>query len=171
MANVLMIIAQHGFRDEEFLIPKEILVNEGHKVKVASIARASATGMLGAKVMPDFAAHEANADFFDAIVIVGGAGSPALAKNSDVISLVQTAFVKGKILGAICLGPMTLAKAGVLSGKKATVFNSNEGTNALKEGKAICLLEDVVQDGRIVTACGPEAANDFGRKLVEMLKE
>jgi len=171
MANVLMIIAQHGFRDEEFLIPKEILVNEGHGVKVASVARAAATGMLGAKVMPDFAAHEANVDFFDAIIVVGGAGSPALAKNQDVINLVQKANAKGKILGAICLGPMTLAKAGLLSGKKATVFKSRDGLDSLRDGKAIYVPEDVVQDGRLVTACGPEAANDFGRKLVEMLKE
>jgi len=171
MAKVLMVVAQKNFRDEELFIPKEMLQTEGHDVKIASLARAKATGMLGASVMPDMAVHEANPDFFDAIIIVGGSGSPALAESEDVLGLVQKANARNKIVAAICLGPMALAKAGVLAGKKATIFKTEESLKVLRQGGAKYTGEDVTVDGRLVTACGPHAANDFGRKLIEMLKE
>lgn len=170
MSKVLMIVAQKNFRDEELAIPKEMLETEGHDVKIASLTRSKASGMLGAEIMPDMAAHEANPDFFDAVVIVGGSGSPVLAENKDVLKLVQSAFNKGKVVGAICLGPMTLARAGVLSGRKATVFKSEESLKALKDGGASYTGEDVTQDGKLVTASGPQAANDFARALIDMLK-
>jgi len=171
MAKILFVVAQKNFRDEELLIPREMLQTAGHEVKVASLSRARASGMLGASVMPEMAVHEANPGFFDAIVIVGGSGSTVLAENEDVLGLVQKAYERNKIVAAICLGPMALARAGVLAGKKATIFKTEESLKALRQGGCSYIAEDVVQDGRIVTACGPHAANDFGRRLIEMLKE
>jgi len=170
MAKVLMVVAQKNFRDEELLIPQEMLKTEGHDVKVASLARAKAFGMLGASVMPDMAVHEANPDFFDAIIIVGGSGSPALAESEDVLGLIQNANARNKIISAICLGPMALARAGVLAGKKATIFKTEDSLKVLKQGGAKYSGEDVTVDGRVVTACGPEAANEFARALIEKLK-
>jgi len=171
MAKVLMVVAQQGFRDEELLVTKEVLKAERHDIKIASLTRGKAKGMLGAEVVPDLAAHEANPDFFDAVVIVGGQGAVKLAESPDVIRLVQGAFAKGKVLAAICIGPVTLARAGVLSGKRATVFKSADCVRALKEGGALYTGEDVAVDEKLVTACGPHVAGEFGRKLCEMLKE
>ena len=126
--------------------------------------------MLGAKVTPDMAVHEASPDYFDAVIIVGGSGSPVLAQNADVLKLVQMAESKGKVVGAICLGPMTLAKAGVLSGKKATVFKTPDSVQALKDGGASYTGEDVTVDGKLVTASGPHAANEFAKRLIALLK-
>ena len=83
MAKVLMIVAQKGFRDEELFVPKEILERAGHDVKVASLTRQKATGSRGAVVQPDLAVYEANPDFFDCIVVVGGPGSPALSESAE----------------------------------------------------------------------------------------
>ena len=121
MAKVLIIIAQEGFRDEELFVPKEIIEKAGHIVKVASLNRAKATGSMGGVVLPDMAVYEANPEYFDAFIIAGGPGSPTLAKSKEVVELVGAAFKKGKLVAAICLGPMTLAAAGVLSKKNATV--------------------------------------------------
>ena len=171
MSKVLMIVAQEGFRDEELLVPKEILEKAGHTIKVASVTRAKATGSLGASVMPDMAAYEANPEYFDAIVIVGGPGSPSLAKSKEVVELVENAYRKGRIVSAICLGPMTLAAAGVLSGKRATVFPSIDGIEALKDGGASYREEPVVVDGRVITADSPQSAGEFGNTIAEKLKE
>jgi protease I len=170
MSNILMIIAQKNFRDEELLIPKEMLTNAGHSVKIASLTRANASGMRGAQINPDMAVHEASPDYFDTIIVVGGSGSPALAQSNDVMKLLQGASSKGRLIGAICLGPMSLAAAGLLSGKKATVFKTEDSIQALKDGGATYTGEDVTVDGKLVTASGPHAANEFAKKIIEMLK-
>jgi protease I len=169
MAKILFIVAQTGFRDEELLLPREILAGAGHDTKVASITRMKATGSKGAVVQPDMAVYEANPDFFDLIVVVGGPGSPALADNGQVIDLLIGANARGKLLGAICLGPMSLAKAGVLEGKDATVFPDRKAINLLRDSGAIYLTEPVVVDGRVVTADSPASAAAFGKQLAQML--
>jgi protease I len=171
MANILMVVAQTGFRDEELMVPKEILEKAGHSVKVASITRGKAMGSRGAVVQPDMAAYEANPAFFDCIVIVGGPGSPALAESREVRSLVERANGMEKVVAAICLGPLTLAKAGVLSGKNATVFPDRPAIVALRNSGAIYWTKPVVRDGNIVTADTPQNAGAFGDTLLEVLRE
>lgn len=170
MAKVLMIIAQNGFRDEELLVPKEVLEREGHSVKVASQSRIRATGSRGAIVTPDMAAYEANPDFFDAFIVVGGPGSKELSEDRVVLKLVMDAASKKKIVGAICLGPMTLAKAGVLAGRNATIFPDREGVACLRANAANYVKEPVVADGTVVTADGPASAGSFGAAIAAMLK-
>lgn len=171
MSKILMIVAQSGFRDEELFIPREILEKAGHSIKVASITRQKATGSRGAAIMPDLAVYEANPDFFDCIVIVGGPGSPALARSDDVRKLLLGASAKSRLLGAICLGPMALANAGLLNGKRATVFPDREAIVLLRKTGAIYRAEPVVEDGRIVTADSPASAGRFGEALANLLKK
>ncbi len=170
MAKVLMIIAQNGFRDEELLVPREILEREGHGVKVASQSRRKAAGSRGAIVTPDMAVYEANPDFFDAFIVVGGPGSKELSEDRAVLKLVIDAAAKKKIVGAICLGPMTLAKAGVLAGRNATIFPDREAIACLRGNAANYVKEPVVADGAVVTADGPMSAGGFGAAVAAMLK-
>ena len=171
MAKVLMVVAQNGFRDEELIIPREMLEKAGHSVKIASVTRAKATGTRGAVVQPDMAAYEANPEFFDCVVIVGGPGSPALAERKEVLRLVEQANGLEKVVAAICLGPLTLAKAGVLSGRGATVFPDRPAIQALRNSGAVYWTKPVVRDGNIVTADGPQNAGAFGDTLLEVLRE
>ncbi len=170
MAKVLMIIAQSGFRDEELIVPREVLEKEGHSVKVASQSRSKAKGSRGAVISPDMAAYEANPDFFDAVVVVGGPGSKGLSEDGSVLKLVMDAAERRKIVGAICLGPMTLAKAGVLSGKKATIFPERSAIGILRGNAAEYVAGDVVVDGNVITADGPMSAGKFGAGIAAMLK-
>ena len=75
---------------------------------------------------------------------------------------------QNKIIAAICIAPVTLANAGILNGKKATVFPS--GKNDLIRNGAKYTGDSVTVDGNIITANGPMAAEAFGKKIVEMLK-
>jgi len=170
MAKVLMIVAQSGFRDEELFVPKEILEKAGHEVKVASITRAKATGSKGAIITPDMAVYEANADFFDCIIVVGGPGSPALSENMELRQLIIDANKKNKMLCAICLGPLSLARAGVLVDKKATVFPDKGAIAVLRECGAVYKSEPVIKDGRIITADSPSSADHFGAEIANALK-
>jgi len=169
VVKVLMIIAQKGFRDEEYQIPRQIIEKAGHNVKVASLTRSKATGAMGAIVHPDMGIHEVNPDYFDAYVIVGGPGAKALSENQEVINLLEKAYQKGKKMCAICIAPMILAKAGVLAGKNATVFPDRQAIGELRAGGALYRDQDVVVDGIVITANGPQSAEKFGMEVVRLL--
>ncbi|MEM2874194.1 MAG: DJ-1/PfpI family protein [Candidatus Nanoarchaeia archaeon] len=172
--KALLIIAQKNFRDEELFETREELEKVGISVDVASITTEMAYGMLGKTYMPDLAVKDAKVDAYDAIVVVGGAGSPQLANYPEVIKLLQVAQQKGKLLAAICLGPMVLAKAGVLKKKRATVWTSPafpQSVRALEAGGCKYSTEKLVQDDNLITAFGPDQARQFGRAIAEKLKE
>ncbi|MGC9019575.1 MAG: DJ-1/PfpI family protein [Candidatus Bipolaricaulaceae bacterium] len=165
--KVAMIITSQNFRDEELLKPKEILEKAGLKVFVVSTTRSEVRGMLGAKVTPDLLLSELSAEDYAAIVFVGGVGASQYWDDPLAHEICRKALEKGKVLGAICIAPVTLARAGVLSGKKATVFPTE--AEKLREKGAIYTGAKVEKDGRIITASGPEAAKDFAKALIEAL--
>jgi protease I len=167
--KILMIIAPKDFRDEELLIPKKAFEEKGFKVEIASKTPKEALGMLGAKVKPDLTLKEVKVEEYKAIVFVGGAGTPVYFDDPEALRIAREAFLKNKVLGAICLAPGILARADVLKGKRATVWPSEEKT--LKERGAIYTGKAVEVDGLIVTANGPQAAQDFAKALLELLKK
>ncbi|MDD5086856.1 MAG: DJ-1/PfpI family protein, partial [Candidatus Nanoarchaeia archaeon] len=76
-------------------------------------------------------------------------------------------YESGKITAAICIAPVILANAGVLDGKKATVFPS--GKDDIMVRGADYTGEQVTQDGKVITANGPAAARSFGEAIVKEL--
>ena len=74
-----------------------------------------------------------------------------------------------KVVAAICLAPVVLARAGILKGKKATYFNSPVSFREMKAGGAVLVDKAVVTDGRIVTANGPAAAAEFADTFIRTL--
>lgn len=168
--KVLMIVAPRDFRDEEFREPKAILEKGGVKVVVASTAAGTATGMFGMRVLPDITVDEVNPTEFDGVILVGGSGSQTyLWDNSRIHKIVQTLHQRGCLVAAICISPVILAKAGLLKGRKATVFPSATTLNELKKAGALTSDAPVVVDGKIITGKGPEAAKEFGKKVAESL--
>lgn len=172
MARILIIIAQENFRDEELNEPRRLLTAAGHEVIIASEQPGPCKGMLGMDTTADlsFADAKAQLDTFDLVVMVGGSGAPKLAENPDVIALLQQAKASAKPMGAICISPIVFAKAGVLEGKKATVFKTPDSPQQLAQGGATYVEEKVVVDGKLVTADGPHSATDFGRALLKLLE-
>ena len=167
--SVVMIIAQDNFRDEEYLKPAGIFKKNGIKVTVASSSLEMAKGMLGAEVKPDILYKDIKVDDYDAVIFVGGAGANYYWNDTTTHKLAKDTLAKGKILAAICIAPVTLANAGVLKGKNATVFSS-VADNILKKG-AKYTGKSVEVDGNIITAEGPAAATAFGEAIVKALKK
>lgn len=172
--KVAMIIAFRDFRDAEFFVPKEILEGAGAEVVAVSTRKGLAIGADGGEVRVDVSLAEINPENFDAILFIGGPGALDHLDNQRSYDIAKETIEKGKILAAICISPLILANAGVLKGKKATVWSSPLDRNPiriLKNGGAIYQNALVVVDGKIVTANGPEAAEEFGKKLVHLLTE
>lgn len=165
--KVAMVIAHQRFRDEEYLRPKEILEEEGVSVTTISSKKDIAIGMLGAKVKPDLTLDNLRIKEYDALLFIGGGGAEEYWDNQKAHSLAIEAVQRGKVLGAICIAPVILANAGLLYGKKATVFDSE--VDKIKGKGAVYTGLPVERDGNIVTANGPEAADQFGKTIVEAL--
>jgi len=165
--KILMVIAKNKFRDEEYQEPRQVLESEGAIITVASSSRDIAIGMLGLKVKPDVILNDVKEADYDGIVFIGGGGAAEYFDNPVAHKLAQGFFEHGKLTSAICIAPATLANAGVLKGKKATSFPSSEA--ALRTHGAVFMKQDVVADGTIVTAVGPQAAKKFGQELVKVL--
>lgn len=165
--KVVMIIAEKDFRDEELLEPKRILEEQGASVTLASTTLRPATGMFGAKAKPDILASEVKVDDYGAIVFVGGAGASQYWNDPTAHTIAREAVQKDRILCAICIAPVTLANAGVLSGKKATVWASEKGK--LEAKGASYTGEPVETVGKIITGSGPQAAEEFGRAIARAL--
>jgi protease I len=166
--KVLMIIAKHGFRDEELFVPKEILESNGYEVEIASTSAGRCKGMLGKEVVADISLHDVDVDNYSAVIFVGGIGAKSYWNNARAREIARTAYQKGKIVGAICLAPGILARAGILKGKKATIWPGAKSV-LISEG-AIYTGSGVEKDGRIITADGPGSAWGFGEKILEELK-
>jgi protease I len=167
MKKAVMIIALNQFREEELFQPKEILENSGVEVQVASTALSLATGVAGKTYMPQLLLEDIKVSDFDAVIFVGGGGATQYWADPLAHKLARESYESGKIVAAICVAPVVLAKAGILKGKKATVWSSDAGQLLVAGAKYS--RENVVKDGNIITASGPFAAREFGEELVKAI--
>ena len=161
------------FQDQEYADTKDSLEKNHIEVVIASSSIGEAEGKYGERVKIEKTIEEINVNDFEAIVFIGGPGAQEYVDNKTVHKIAQEAVKEEKILAAICIAPEILAKAGVLIDKKATVWSSSidlEPIQILEENKAIYSEEDVVIDGKIITANGPMAAKKFGEKIAEAVK-
>ena len=170
--KVVLIIAFRDFRDEEYFIPKEILEKNNIEVKTASVEKGTAIGVNGGETQVDILIEEINLSDWDGIIFVGGPGALKYLDNENSYKIAREAVSQNKILGAICISPVILAKAGVLNKKQATVWSSpmdKEAIKILEENDAIYQDKSVVIDKNIITANGPAAAEKFAHILVQAL--
>jgi len=169
--KALLIIAQEGYQEFEYGTPKKILQQAGIEVVTAALKKGRCSGSLGGSVEADVSLDEVNVSDYDAIVFIGGPGSAKYQHLEQAHSIARETLKQNKILAAICLAPTIIAYAGVLKGKKATVWNGNGLQQKILESHgAIYVNQNVVIDGKIITANGPAAAEKFGLAILGELQ-
>ena len=166
--KVLMVVAPVGFRDEECFEPKEVLELGGVEVVITSEGTKKAKSSRGGEIDIKIDISKAKLSDYDAVIFVGGQGSAQYFNDRVALKLAKEAYEQGKIVAAICIASSILANAGVLKGKKATSYPSEEGN--LRSKGAEYTGANVEQDGKIITANGPAAAREFGKAILESLK-
>jgi len=167
--KVLMIVPKQDFRDEELFVSKEIIEDAGYEVDIASSSTGYCFGMLGHNVEAAKSLDGIRVADYKAIVFIGGAGAKEYWYDNRALSIAQDAIKEEVVLAAICIAPVTLANAGVLEGRDATV-------SALFKDKiiakgAIYSGSGIEVDANIITASGPSSSEGFGYKIVELLKD
>ncbi len=165
MKKAVMIIAQNGFKDEELFQPKEILERSGIQVQVASTSLDPAKSVAGVSFQPQLLVKDINVGDFDAVIFVGGAGATQYWNDPVAHKIARDTYNGGRIIAAICVAPVTLAKSGILKGKRATVWAADSGQLLVAGAKHS--TNNVEKDGKIITAAGPFAAREFGEELAK----
>ena len=164
--HILMVIAPTDFKDEEYFTPKKIFEEAGAEVITASTVQ-EAKSVKGKVQITDILVSEAVVDDYEALIFVGGPGASIYLDHNPSLTLAKNFNAKNKIVAAICMAPSIIANAGILEGKKATVFSSEKENLASKGAK----LQDkaVVKDKNIITANGPDAAEEFAKTVADSL--
>lgn len=168
MKKIVFVTAPENFRDEEYIEPKNIFEQSGISVTTASTVVGTLYGKIKIKTESQMLVKDIKAEDFDGIFFVGGMGSSVYFEDTFVHKLVWDFYNANKIVSAICIAPTILANAGVLKGKKATVFP--DGALALINGGAIYTANDVEIDGNIITGNGPQSATEFAKQFLTLLK-
>jgi protease I len=168
--KILMVIPYTQFRDEEFFEPKKIFESEGAAVTVASTAVRTCHGTKGGTVQSQITIAEAKAEDFDALVICGGPSTPDFLWNDKALPVLATAMsAAGKVIAAISLATVVLAKAKLLTGKKATVYFLPQAIQELKTGGATYVTEPLVVQEKLIMAEGPMESVRFGQAVATAL--
>jgi len=167
MKTALLVIAQAGYQDFELAGTRNALLHAGFEVTLTSKQEGACVGKFGGTEGALLAMRDVDAASYDALAFIGGPGAHAFASDPDALALAKARFESGKLLGAICIAPTILAAAGVLNGKRATVWDDGIGSQKtfLENNGAIYTADPVTVDGFIVTANGPDAAEEFGQAL------
>jgi len=173
--KIVMVVAQEGFRDEEFTVPRDYFASKGIAVTVASVRKGTCRGVMGATANATLSLAEVKAANFDSVVFVGGPGTPSVRKDNESLRIAREFSSSGKVVSAICWASTILAKAGVLEGKNATVWYGDDPEMGMSTGDYLESMgahytgEGVTVDGKFITADGPRNANKFAVEIVKAL--
>lgn len=163
MARILVLVAD-GTEEMEFVIAVDVLRRAQWDVVAAAVgAESSIVASRKVRIVADTTLARAHLDDFDGIVIPGGAaGVECMRKNVSVLEAVRHFDRAGKLVAAICAGPLVLHAAGILQERSFTCYPGLE-----KEvGGASYRNEKVVVDGHVLTSQGPGTAFAFALAIL-----
>jgi serine/threonine protein kinase/putative intracellular protease/amidase len=170
--HVLMVLASQDFHNPDYLPVRRALEEGGVRVSVASTSARAIPDKIGGggEVETDLLVRDARARDYDAIVICGGNGvreylylGPGAA---DMRRLLNEMMADGKLITALCSGPIVLVDANLLTGRRATMFKGKEAKNK----GVIWVDEDLVVSDNIITGRYPWTATQFAQAVLAALQ-
>ncbi|EEI82610.1 DJ-1 family glyoxalase III [Anaerococcus tetradius] len=165
-----LVLATNGNETIELFTPVDYLRRLGISVDIVSTEESlDLKTSQGVSFRTDLTFDQIVADDYFGLYIPGGTdGAYSMRDNKKVINLIQNFNKEGKIIAAICAGPVVLNKAGILTDKKATSFP------AMKEemDKTGTYIDDkiVVTDGNITTGRGAAVTNYLALELARIIE-
>lgn len=121
-------------------------------------------------MLVDWDKQEGYTGKYHAVLVMGGKGAPKSLWGDPILPQILTDHFRAeRVIGAIGLGVAVLARASLLSyeaaGPEDEVFLSELEQAGLTRTHSV-----VVQDGKVITASGPEAAAEFAKTIISALE-
>ncbi len=169
--QIAIIVGQKNFNMEEFQYLYETLEGEGADISVASNTLEKALGRLGGYVAPDCQISDLSPEENDALILIGGYGARVYLWDDPATHEVLRNFSRaGKLIAAITNAPVALANAGVLEGRKATVYPDYDSTLIFDEKSVHHVHDHVAVDDNIITAEHWRFIQEFTSAIIDKLK-
>lgn len=170
----IAVLMADGAEEIEYTHPRSFL--ERHGATVVTVAPKPASEWVqtyraaqpAGKYPVDLEVHDARPADFDALLIPGGLSSPVkLYLTATATDFIRSFGELNRTIGAICHAPATLIVAGLLEGRRVTSWPTLR--DALEQAGAVWLDAEVVIDGQLITARGPNDLVKFEEALLQVL--
>ena len=165
-----LILAAPGFETMELTVTADYMIRAGIQVTIAAVGTTDLEVSSQEKIAikADVMIKDVANKTFDIVVAPGGYdGTMGLARDKTAIEIVQKQIAAGRYLCGICAAPgFFFANAcGIMKGRKATGYPGC--TEPITKNGGTEVNQDVVVDGKLITARGPAFAPLFGMTIVE----
>ncbi|ELR70491.1 ThiJ/PfpI family protein [Fulvivirga imtechensis AK7] len=139
------------------------------KVKTIAQTKDPIQARNGLTIIPDFSFDDRPQ--FDIVIIPGGYGAEEIEiNNATTIEWIKTRYDQVQIMASICTGALLLAKAGLLSGRKATThWMDTERLQTEFPDVKVHTGVKFVDEGKIITSGGISAGINMSFHLIERL--
>lgn len=162
MTRVLVPMAE-GVEEMEAVIVIDALRRAKWEVVAVALKKGVVTASRNVKIVPDTSWGEVDPSSFDIIVVPGGSrGVENLRADARVLEAIRQHHQAGKLVAAVCAGPLVLQEAGILSGRTVT---SHPG-EAARITEARRIDQPVVVDGDIITSQGAGTCFEFALAII-----
>lgn len=178
MKRVLLLLAD-GFEPLEAAGFTDVLgwanIDGSEAIEVVNAGlRSPLQSTFGLQVTPQKLLADLDLDTFDALAIPGGfegAGFYKDAYNDEFLSAITHFEKVGKPVASVCVASLSLGKAGVINGRRATVYHQVGGKRKaeLEAYGAHFIDNAVVKDKNIITSTGPGTGVEVAFQLLEDL--
>jgi protease I len=174
-AIILLVIPQNRFCDQQLLELKTIFDEASLKTITLSKSGNEAVGESKTKILPDGILvdwdkrHLPN-KHYDAVVVLGGKGAKNSIWNDPILPQILTDHYRaGKIVGALGLSVISLARAGLLTRQEVSAPNDKSCIRELEDVGAFVVEEALTFSSQVVTAGEDSSGKLLGRKVLELL--
>lgn len=158
----------NGFSEYEVALACSMLAANG-ELHTASLNGELVKGEGNFTLKPDYDLREIQVDQYSLLLVSGMLDAKPYWDENAIFDVITEFDQQGKVLAAICGGPLFFAKAGVLKGKKYTCGIPAESRAEVGVfGEADFVDSDVVSDKNLVTAKG-FATVDFALAIGDKL--
>lgn len=171
-STVILLIAHEGYQQIEYGVTAELLKSNGISVLTASDQDGFAIAKDSSSTTVDLTVNQINPTQCDGLFLIGGPGALECLNTPIVHDLLEQMMALHKPYGAICISSRILAEAGVLGGKKATGWDGDHALEGIFKTHGVTYeRKPVVTDGNIVTATGPDAAQEFAQAITRVVSQ
>jgi len=172
---ILLVIPQNLFCEQQLWDLKAIFDATSVKSVVLSKSGLEAVGERKTRLIPDGILVDWDKRFlpnkkFDAVVVVGGKGAKKSIWDDPILPQILTDHYRaGKVLGALGLSVVSLARAGLLAGLDTSAPNHESCTQELKTAGAFIVDEPMTFSNQIVTARDDSSGKLLGKKILDLV--